>query len=79
MMYEDCAAPRSEELPLRTYLALELGEALGPFNRWVTGVTLNRPPTDEECLWHYIEHGGPEHFCVNHHALPFRESRVILN
>lgn len=79
MLHEDCAPPNSSELPLQTYLALELGDALGPFNRWVTGVALKRPPTDEECLWHYIEHGGPEQFSSTHHVLPFRTELNRLN
>ena len=31
-------------------------EALSDFNRWVTGVALGHPPSDEECFRHYIQH-----------------------
>ena len=50
----------------RQYLAEQLNEMLGSFNRWVTGVALNHPPSDSEAVKHYIQNGGAEDFARRH-------------
>ena len=50
----------------RQYLAEQIGEMLGPFNRWVAGLTLKHPPTDSEAAKHYVDHGGAEDFARRH-------------
>ncbi len=48
---------------------LQIAEALGSFNRWIAGVNLGHNPTDRECIWWYIEHGGSDDFAKRHPTL----------
>lgn len=36
------------------------------FNRWVTGINLDKDPTDEECAKHYAKNNGMEDFSRRH-------------
>lgn len=44
------------------YIAEQLKEMLGSYNRWLTGVKLGRSPSDEECCYYYIRDGGATDF-----------------
>lgn len=58
------ATPERESVLGRNMAKID--EALGPFNRWVTGVNLGHEPSPEECLLWYIDHDGPQDYTARH-------------
>ncbi len=47
---------------LREYNLVQMGEMLGHYNRWLTGVDLGRCPTDSECRQHFVSKKGSDDF-----------------
>ena len=53
-------------LSFREYMRLQIQEITTGFNRWVTGINLDKDPTDEECAKHYARNKGMEDFNKRH-------------
>ncbi|KKW07674.1 MAG: hypothetical protein UY42_C0009G0047 [Parcubacteria group bacterium GW2011_GWA2_49_16] len=47
-----------EDPVFQEYVAGQKEEILSPFNQWVTGKKLGRPPNPDDCALHYTLHGG---------------------
>ncbi len=63
------AAEKENEVivvPLEIYIAMQVGEILGPVNMWLAGEKLGRLPTPDEAALHYVENGGAEDFAHRH-------------
>jgi hypothetical protein len=43
---------------LNQYIMGMYEEINGPFNSWVTGITIGRPPSSSDKFTHYLLHGG---------------------
>jgi hypothetical protein len=55
-----------EEKERSAYIDAELEEIFSPTNRHYAREKLGREPTDEELVWHFINHGGAENFAKKH-------------
>lgn len=44
----------------------QTAEALGAENRYFAGMSLGYNPNDDECFFHYMEHGGPANWRMLH-------------
>jgi hypothetical protein len=44
----------------------QIPEILSDENKWYTGEHVGHPPTIEECIEHYSEHGGAAYFAKTH-------------
>ena len=46
------------KIPYKEYLGRQIDEALSPLNMWFTGVEHEHPPTPDDAMLHFAEHGA---------------------
>ena len=51
---------------LGEYNLRQVQEMLGKENRYFTGLAVGHPPSDDECVEHYVKDGGSAGFRTRH-------------